>query len=502
MGSNILKSSSVYTTDFNILPWSSEDYSNYLSDESKLTAKAASGIAFPRTVEELCSVISELGKAGRRITVSASRTGVTGGALPEEDSVIVSLERLKGLVSAEAGSIAVRSGTTLQELNELIELNCPGCFFPVDPTEQSASVGGAVSLNAGGARSLRFGSMRTWVKSIKVVLANGELLDLERGAHLVDENGSITLTTASGETKRLSGPAIAKPNTKNTIGFSYYPGMDAVDLFVGSEGLLGIIAEVGLKLVRTPELSLSHLQAFSSMENCLKAVRQIREKLAPWSIELIDERSIARVSSNARLTGLLADAKGALFLEAGLESEDNLLEFSETIFEILANLSEDPTRSISGTDRKTLAEIKSFRHAVPESINAIIAKRRETIPGLHKLSTDMAVEDEQLEWVFKLYEQELSGFEFCIFGHAGNNHFHVNILPRTLEELEAAKERYLSLAEQIVSRGGAVAAEHGIGRLKRTFLQKQYNPETLTFFWTIKRFFDPDGLLNPGVLLP
>ncbi len=459
----------------------------------------------------MSSLLQHFDSAGAKVTVSAARTGLTAGAVPPEDNYILSLEKLRGVTerarrAGASAEISVLAGTSLSELSEAVRNDLPGYFFPVDPTEQSASTGGAVALNAGGARSLRYGSMRNWVLGLCVVLPDGAVLRLRRGEAQAT-GGRFVLRSGASE-RTLEAAAISKPKTKNTIGYSYSETIDPIDLFIGSEGTLGIITEVTLGLELLPPLQLAHLQAFTSVEKALAAVKSIRSTLHPLAIELMDGRSLSRVANIARAdlqrcSALMHNAAAALFIELPVEDEEELLTISEQLIEILIELGEDPDRSISGADDRTLAEIKAFRHAIPETVNATIAARARAHPGLHKLATDMAVQDDALEWVFQLYERELtaSGYEFCIWGHAGNNHFHANILPRDITELERAKETYLELAKQIVKHGGAVAAEHGIGRLKQRFLEIQYSPAELENFRRIRRFFDPKGTLNTGVLI-
>ena len=162
----------------------------------------------------------------------------------------------------------------------------------------------------------------------------------------------------------------------------------------------------------------------------------------------------------------------------------------------------DEAAGLAGIDDQALRDIRAFRHAVPERINATIARRREQHPTLHKLATDMAVEDKDLRWVYDLYTTRLTeaGLDHAIFGHVGNNHFHVNILPRDEAELQRAKAIYAEFAAAIVARGGCVSAEHGIGRIKKHFLPVQYGPATLDAMRAAKRWLDPGWRLNPGVL--
>jgi len=487
-----------------------EDIEAYLRDESKLTATSTLGVFRPKDKLELQQILCQLEQENAKITISAARTGLTGGGIPDADSYVISLERLTGLVKLDAdlAEVTVSSGTSWAELNSIIQANLPNYFFPIDPTEQSASVGGAAVLNAGGARSLRFGSVRNWITGLRFFLVDGEELNIRRG-DFVAKDGCFTLSTVDGE-RELKLDSIKKPLTKNTIGYCYDQSIDLVDLLIGSEGSLGIVVEVTLRLIEKAPMFLSHLQVFSSLKTGLKCVEHLRasKEFLPYSLEFIDDKSIEKLFERPKATlekfvSLLKDAKAALFIELPLKNEAELIKFSESFFEYLIEHNEDPERALSGTDDRTLAEIKKLRHAVPERMNEIIAERKINHPGLHKLGMDMSVPDDYLFGVYDLYETELSktGLEFVIFGHAGNNHFHVNILPRNLEELEQAKNIYFELSKLIVSKEGAVAAEHGIGRLKKNFLRVQYSAEELESFSKIKRFFDPKLRLNSHVMI-
>lgn len=482
----------------------------YLRDESKLTGEAALGVFRPKELLEVKEILAQIAKEKAKVTISAARTGVTGGGIPDKDSYVVSLERLTGLVSVNQKDleITVLAGTSWTDLNRLINEHLPDYFFPIDPTEQSASIGGAAALNAGGARSLRFGSVRNWITGLKFLLVTGEELNIRRGE--ICAKDGLFLFKNEIEQRELKVNSIKKPLTKNTIGYWYDDSVDLVDLLIGSEGALGVIVEVSLKVEKKPPMFLSHLQIFSSLKSGLACVEFLRNSktFPPYSLEFIDYRSIDKLFERPKAAldkfiPLLKDAEAALFIEIPFNSEADLLTFSESFFEFLVEINEDPERALSGTDDRTLSEIKKLRHAVPERMNEIIAERKLEYPSLHKLGMDMSVPDKELLWVYDLYESELSkaGFDFVIFGHAGNNHFHVNILPRDLDELDRAKNAYLELSTKIVSRGGAVAAEHGIGRIKKKFLQVQYSEKELESFDKIKRFFDPELRLNSHVLV-
>jgi D-lactate dehydrogenase (cytochrome) len=204
-----------------------------------------------------------------------------------------------------------------------------------------------------------------------------------------------------------------------------------------------------------------------------------------------------------RVLQFAGDASCSVFAEIGYRDDDELSHIADRLADLVAAAGGDPDQSLAGAGEGELKDIRAFRHAVPERINAIIAQRRERHPGLHKIATDMAVPDASLGWVFSRYQEILgqAGLDFAAFGHVGNNHFHVNILPRDEAELATAKACYAVLAEEIVARGGCVSAEHGVGRIKKGFLPIQYSPEIMAAFRAVKRWVDPEWRLNRGILI-
>lgn len=543
-------------------------YGAYLQDESKLRADGTTEIAFPRTTADVSAILAQRSAQGIPTTVSGARTGIAGAAVPVEGGALLSLDRMKGIGTptllddaaqgrqatvrrtrvaggseSEASpegrwTIRVQAGVTLQELNdylasfapndpalqrylnnncdtsivegEIVESGTGQLIFPVDPTETSAAIGGMVATNASGARTFAYGPMRDWVRAVTVVLADGSVLELTRGAHQV-QNRSLRLTDSYGE-RSLTASALKKPPTKNTIGYPFDEGIDAVDLFIGQEGTLGVVTEVELYLTVLPRTRLFYLQFFKSDEAALEFVAAIRNPddkvLRPvaieyadrHSLELVGKSAIAKTSTIARM--VRDEFQAMVYIEQPLLFPDALTVSYELLAVILEGLGESMENSYAGTDDRALRELKEFRHAIPEQINSTIARRKVAHPTLHKVATDMAVPDSDLAEMYFLYRSVLdeAEIEYAIFGHAGNNHFHVNMMPCDDEELVRAKKIYKLFAEEAVRRGGSVAAEHGIGRLKKAFLGIQYGPEELETLKSIRRFFDPKLLLNRGVL--
>lgn len=483
-----------------------------LHDESRTAAATVASVAEPATLDELRQVLRWHAEHGHRITVSGARTGVTGGAVPEASTHLVSTARLRGVVAldlhATPPTVGALAGTTLRELQAALAANAPGWALPLDPTEEGASVGGMVATNAAGSRAFRFGATRDWVAGLTVELASGRTLTLRRGVDRADDDA---LTIADGgATRTMHVPAIPKPHTKNSIGYGFTPGGDAVDLFIGSEGTLGIVSEVTFRLMPIDESRLAFLQCLAAPAQAFTLVEALRRDAAlrTTALEFLDARSheLARETGKPEVARVLAHAPAgscSLFAEFGYRNEGELEATIERVLAHVAAVGGDEAAGLAGVDDQVLRDIRAFRHAVPERINATIARRREQHPALHKIATDMAVEDKDLRWVYELYSTRLTaaGLDHAIFGHVGNNHFHVNILPKDEVELLRAKAIYTEFAQALVARGGCVSAEHGIGRLKKHFLPVQYDATTLEAMRTIKRWLDPDWRLNPGVLI-
>jgi D-lactate dehydrogenase (cytochrome) len=193
------------------------------------------------------------------------------------------------------------------------------------------------------------------------------------------------------------------------------------------------------------------------------------------------------------------NAGSAIFFELSFDPLAEKIDFSaleETITKCGASLAD----SWAGYEIRELDRFKAFRHILPETVNATIAERKKAYPALHKLGTDLAVPDQFLRDLWQVYRQGLddAGLQWVAFGHIGNNHVHVNVLPRNMQELEKGLELYTVFARKAVEFGGAVSAEHGIGKIKAKFLKAMFTPEQIAQMRRIKEALDPQGLFNPG----
>ena len=466
-----------------------EEYADYLQDESRMKGWA-DYIAFPHSTQDVCEVLSLATENGWPVTMQGGRTGITGGCVPR-GGLVMNLSRMNGIGEIDRTRLTVQPGAALAEIRK--SLDGSGYFFPSDLTETTATIGGMISNNASGARSFRYSSVRPWIYGLQVVLASGETVQLERGIHRADGLG-FSLGSISGTLPELNLPS----NIKTAAGYYVRPNMDLVDLFIGAEGTLGVITEAVLQLLPR-QAALCGLAAFFASEaDALEFVVFLRDYTKPVSIEFFDNRALDLLRRMKReypafseLPDLPPGYHTALYFEFEGEIPYVVIEELEKAVDCwIADHASD------------IDILKNFRHAVPESANMLIGERKRTVPDLTKLGTDMSVPDGQLDRLMRIYHEGLdqAGLEYVIFGHIGDNHLHVNILPRSMEEYERGRALYFSWAKEVVNMGGSVSAEHGIGKLKTDFLQLMFSADGLEKMQSVKRQLDPAGLLNPGNL--
>lgn len=515
------------------------DYPVYLTDESKLVSKSAAHLFIPKNEAELAAVIKEMSRQGIPITVAGARTGLVGGSVPALGAVIslerfdevdaiyydeqhaewcvragayVSLKALDGMLKGKRFP-RLEKGTDASVIAdyERFKADPNAYFYPPDPTEMSASLAGSVVTNASGARTYRYGATRCWVRGMRVFLTDGEYLDIPRGKYFADAQGQFLIKDTAGSTRSITIPDYTLPTTKCAAGFFTAPGMDLIDLFIGSEGVLGIVTRVDVALLKK-EPKISIVQFLDSDEQAVRMTNALRsdERVRLDFLEFYSGNALnllrslqTEAPSTVGMPLIPEPAKAALFFELSYDAQDCIPQL-EIMREIIRSQGGDPALSWSAHEPRELERFKVFRHLLPETVNSIIAERKKAYPGLHKLGTDLAVPDEFLMDIWQLYQQQIDalGLEWVAFGHIGNNHIHVNILPRNMDELQQGLDLYQLFARKAVEWGGAVSAEHGIGKLKQKFLALMFTPDQLAQMRQVKSVLDPGSLLNPGDLFP
>jgi FAD/FMN-containing dehydrogenase len=447
----------------------------YLDDPSELGAYATdwtrkfvgkpSLVARPRSTEEVSALLAACNRNGVRVVPQGGNTGMVGGSVPRAGELVISLARLNRIENVDpvAGTVQVQAGVVLQALNET--LASAGLIFPIDlGARGSCQIGGMIATNAGGLRVLRYGLVRDRLRGIEVVLADGTVL---------------------GGLNKLK-----KNNT----------GLDLKHLFVGSEGILGIITRAVLEVVPKPpalETALLALNERGALPTFLKAARadfrglSSCEFIVRSAIDLVREHDPAVREPFDRVypvyvlieeeigTGPVAREEFAERLEALAERgliADAVIADSEAHTRDLWAYRERPTEAIS---RAGLTH--KFDVTVPQG----------EIPGF-------------LDTIERLAFAH-AGFRVFLYGHLGDGNVHINMVqgPTLSREAFYAAERRLAddIYGQVAALGGSVSAEHGIGVMKRDYLGHSRSAAEIALMRRIKALVDPKGILNPGVIL-
>ncbi len=425
------------------------------------------------------ALLEILDRASRQqvpVTIQGALTGVTGAAVPQSGWAI-SLTRmnrleiqtgtdaraLTGAPQTGAQRAIVGPGVLLRDLQSAAAR--AGLYYAPDPTENTSSLGGNIAANASGSRGFRFGATREHVLALRVALMDGRVIDVRRG-----------------QTVDFEVPAIRLPRTtKHSAGYRLVPGMDLVDLFIGSEGTLGVVTQAELKLLPAPGELISGVIFFRDEAAALDAVDR-------WRAPSSDQRQGLRMLEYLDRASLqmLDVAHGAALM---IEQE------GDVDLDMTGALADESWFAVSAADRE---RFRQFRHALPERCNDRIRRS-----GFMKLSTDYAVPLEHTRDIMRIYRRELDrdfAGNYVIFGHIGDAHVHINTFSESPRQFERAKALMDDLAREAVALQGTVGAEHGLGKRKAHLLQVQYSPEEIEAMRAVKRRFDPQWLLGRGTI--
>ena len=465
----------------------SNDLQDYLTDASFIRDGYADRVMLPDTIDEVAAALSEANRDRTPVTVSGAGTGTVGGRVAFGGIVLATdrLNRIK-LVDLTNLTAVAEAGVILSDFQRSVESE--GLFYPPDPTERGCFLGGTVATNASGARTFKYGPTRNYIAGLKVVLASGEVLDLKRGEVRADADGRLRVGSIE-----LTLPTLRRPATrKNATGYFIAPEMDAIDLFIGSEGTLGVICEITARLLPKPEGLLSGVVFFANESDVLALVADVRAQGEARAIEFFDRESLNFLRQ--KYSTIPAEAVAAVFFEqeTTAATEESVLEQWLTLLDRYHALAEDSWFATNTADQ---AKLREFRHQLPVLMNEWFAHYRQ-----RKVSTDMSVPDEAFPGMLRLYQDTLrdSGLRYTIFGHIGDNHVHVNILPRDDAEGARARELYVQFLKHAAAVGGTLSAEHGVGKLKREYLPLFYSDDQLRALAAIKRALDPNGILGRG----
>ena len=424
------------------------------------------GVTFPRSTEEVSTLLKLCSEHGVAVVPSGGRTGLAAGAVATQNELVISLDRMNhiGEVSTLARTLRVQAGAITAAVHQHCQKQ--GLTWPIDfASSGSSQIGGNIATNAGGVRVVRYGLTRQWVLGLQVVLMNGEVLEL---------NGDLE-----------------KNNT----------GVDLRQLLIGSEGTLGIITEATLKLTPTPQATAVALLGAESLEGVLGIFEAARQQaaLTITAFEYFTEDCLKLVLHHrGGATPLQSPSPCYVLVEVEGSTEDaaqeNLGQWLETCLKQGLLLD-----GVVAQSSKDAGALWALRENISESLTkeAFLYKYDVSVPV-----SRMAHFEEELR---ALTHDACRDCPVFTFGHVGDGNLHINVLkPEAMEReafLSLCREAEPSIFQLIQRHRGSVSAEHGIGLLKKQALPFSRTPTELKLLGAIKQAFDPKGLMNPGKIL-
>ena len=510
---------------------SPEAVAGVLEDAAHFPGGHAAGVAFPRSEADVASLV----RSARAVLPIGAQSSLTGGATPAGD-LVVSTSRMDRVLAVQGARVRVEPGVALAALQQALDAH--GLYYPPAPTFTGATIGGTIATNAAGAATFKYGATRAWVDALTVVLASGDVLDVTRGEVVAGADGLFEIEI-DGRVVRVPVPTYRMPEVaKRSAGYHAAPRMDLIDLFVGSEGTLGIVTEATLKVVQRAASQCLAFVPLSSEQAALAVTGALRDAVrAAWrgapsrspegfdvpGIEYIDARSLALIPDRplAR-AGVSRGAAGSVALFVHLELPPEL--DAAQAFEQIASFDESPATplgrfcgllarhgALDSTeialpgDIRRAAAFNELREAVPTAVNELIGQARRSIdPIVEKVAGDMIVPFERMREFLQAARGafERRGLDLAIWGHMSDGNLHPNLVPHASGDVAAAKDALLELGREVVTLGGCPLAEHGVGRsaVKQALLRQLYGEAGIEEMRAVKRALDPEWKLAPGVV--
>ncbi len=510
--------------------------SPYLSDASGSSPGSAAGLLRAGTEAEISAWLRATCVQGVPVLPQAGRSSLTGGANPNGE-VVVSVEKLRGVRVHDDGTATVGPGVRLVELQR--ELESCGRYYPPVPTYQEAMLGGTVSTNAGGAATFKYGVTRQWIRGIRVVLYNGDVLGLERGQVQAAPGETFQVALSDGSVLQVPAPTYRLPDLKKiSAGYHASDPLDLLDLFIGSEGTLGLISEVTIATVPLPPAVLSGLAFTADDRLAVGLAGELRRAALSCraggsgepdirAIEWVDSRSLGLLKTHGDLRDLKLrlppDAGSAVLFDMELPArpgEDDILDLLERflssdpglpdraevrLFRILdrCNALESLLPAFPG-DRTGGERLRRFRESVPVRVNELLAAGKAAGAGPRKVGGDLIVPFHRLPAFIQAIEDEFGsrGLPYAIWGHLSDGNLHPNVIPADIGQVRSGEEALLALGDAAAALGGCPLSEHGVGRsgLKQEMLRRFLGDDAILEMQRVKNGLDPTWRFAPGTL--
>ena len=433
---------------------------HYGRDWTRRWTPSPLAIALPASVDEVQATVRWANEQGVAVVPSGGRTGLSGGAVAANGELVLSLERMNQVLEFNAvdRTLTVQPGMILQQAHELARGH--GLVYPVDfAARGSCSIGGNIATNAGGIRVIRYGNTREWIAGLKVVTGQGELLELNRGL------------------------------IKNSSGYDFR------QLMIGSEGTLGIVVEATLKLTDPPPPSQVMLLALPTMDALMEVFALFRARLSLQAFEFFTDLALQHVVAHGAQRAIDGDHPYYVVTEFDA-ADERQQEAALAVFE-QAMEQGWVSDGVMAQSEAQAAALWRLREGITESL----ASQR---PYKNDVSVRISAVPDFLGEMQALLAREYPGIEVVWFGHIGDGNLHINVL----RPAQLAEDPFIAQCEQVTRllaatlhrHGGSISAEHGIGLVKRPYLESTRSASEIALMHGVRKVFDPNGVLNPGKL--
>ena len=436
-----------------------ESFEKYGRDETEKLHYSPAVVVKPRKAEEIGALMQLANKHLIPVTPRGAGTGLTGGALPHLGGLVIAMERFNSILEIDERNLQVTTepGVITEVLQNAVKEK--GLFYPPDPASKgSCFIGGNISENSGGPKAVKYGVVKDYVLNLEIVLPTGEII----------WTGSNVLKNATG--------------------------YNLTQLIVGSEGTLGIVTKIVLRLIPHPKFDLLMLAPFDSLEKASEAVSAIfRAGITPSAMELMEIESIKLASKLCESTAItISDNLAAhLIIEVDGNDKDVLMKDMEAIADVLTNFEVGELYFADDAQQKT--ELWKIRRKANEA----------SVAAGYTIEEDTVVPRAELPKLIKGVKALAAenGFKVVSYGHAGDGNLHVRInhpLYKKSYENEVIQDILFKIFELVKSLGGTISGEHGIGLIQKSFMPVMFDPITMELMKGIKKVFDPNHILNAG----
>ena len=427
---------------------------DFLTDGLKRIYGEADVLVFPINTEEVSQVLKYAYKNNIKVTPRGAGTGLVGGTVPTERGIILDLSKMNKIINLDKSTftVEVESGVVLNDLQQFVEKE--GLFYPPDPGEKNATIGGNISTNAGGMRAVKYGVTRDYVRKLEVVLSNGTVINL----------GGDTIKNSSG--------------------------LDLKDLFIGSEGTLGVITKAVLKVIPKPKKSISAIIAFNALDLGIKSVNEIiKENVNATAIEFIEKNVIENTEIYLNLKFPCSKGKAYLLLTFDGETDNEI--------ELNYNKAKEVSMKSGAVDfivlrnKKDINNTWQIRGALVKAVEAISEEKPvDIVVPINKI----------VEFIdFTKVLEENYKIQIVSFGHAGDGNIHLCVVRNGIEE-SLWREKSHNLLKELYSKchelNGLTSGEHGVGITKKEYFLRNANNKNISYMREIKKVFDDKFILN------